>query len=181
MALGDLLSGENPDCVVVICRDAEGRPIAFQRYVPCRRGRALSLDVMRRDPNSPNGVNERMIVDVVDWCRTSGTSEVSLNFVAFRSLLDEDADLESLKSVTAWFLRRFEGTWGIQLDSLRLFNLKFRPRWAPRFGIYRSPGDVPAIAFAILDAEGFLPFDAGRAEPEEMQDDVSADLLRLPA
>ena len=49
MALGGLLSGDYPDCLVVAARDADGRPVAFQRYVFCRQGAALSLDSMRRD------------------------------------------------------------------------------------------------------------------------------------
>ena len=48
MSLDGLLTGREPDAVLPICRDAAGRPLAFQRYVRCRSGRALSLDAMRR-------------------------------------------------------------------------------------------------------------------------------------
>jgi lysyl-tRNA synthetase, class II len=65
MTLGDLLTGHHADCVIVICRDHDLQPVAFQRYGPCRYGTALSLDVMRRLPDAPNGVNERMIADTI--------------------------------------------------------------------------------------------------------------------
>src|SRR5262249_26834065 len=88
MALDGLLTGRDPETVLIICRDASGAPIAFQRYVPCKAGRGLSLDAMRRDPSAPNGVNEMMIVDIVEWARARQIDEVSLNFAAFRGILE---------------------------------------------------------------------------------------------
>ena len=42
---------------------------------------------MPRTPLSPNGVNERLIVDMIDYARNHGYPRVSLNFAAFRPLL----------------------------------------------------------------------------------------------
>jgi len=165
MALGDLLNGVYPDCQVIVAIDRSGHAVAFQRYVACRGGRALSLDTMRRSPSAPGGVNERMITDVIAWARDHGVGEVSLNFAAFRYLLEPGADLPAGQAVSAWLLRRMEGHFGIQMDSLRRFNAKFQPRWVPRYLIYPSRSQLPAIGLAVLSAEGFLPFDEGRMTP----------------
>jgi lysyl-tRNA synthetase class 2 len=162
MALGDLLTGEHPDCLIIVCCAPGAAPVAFQRYVPCRRGAAVSLDAMWRRPDAPNGVHERMIVDVIDWGRAHQVEEVSLNFAAFRSLLDEAAQLRAPAATTAWLLRHLDGTLGIQIDTLRRFNAKFAPRWVRRFLVYQSPLDLPIIGVAELTAEGFLPFGARR-------------------
>jgi lysyl-tRNA synthetase class 2 len=163
MTLGSLLTGPHPDCVVIYACDRDGEPVGFQRYVPCRRGRTLSLDVMRRTPDAPNGVNERMIVDVIEWGKPQGLEEVSLNFAAFRAVLDDDARGPGARTAaTAWVLRRFEGRLGIQVDTLRRFNAKFDPRWVPRHLVYRSTADIGAVGIAALSAEGFLPFDRTR-------------------
>ncbi|MFC4049773.1 phosphatidylglycerol lysyltransferase domain-containing protein [Actinomadura syzygii] len=69
-------------------RRVDGEPVAFRRYVPCARGAAISLDAMRRRPDAPNGVHERMIADIVPWGRRHGVDEVSLNFATSRTLLD---------------------------------------------------------------------------------------------
>ena len=66
------------------------------------------------------------------------------------------------KAARAWLLRGMEGRFGIQMDTLRRFNAKFCPRWVPRYLVYRSTRDLPAIGLAALSAEGFLPFDAAR-------------------
>jgi lysyl-tRNA synthetase class 2 len=157
MTLGSLFSGDHPHCLVVVAREHGGRPVAFQRYVPCRAGGALSLDVMRRLPDAPNGVHERMIVDTLGWARRCRVAAISLNFVAFREKAGG-----ATERATAWLARRLDGHFGIQMESLRRFNAKFQPAWVPRCLIYRSFADLPAIGLAILSAEGFLPLDRGR-------------------
>lgn len=159
MALDELLSGRDADCLVVVARDPDGCPIAFQRYVPCRAGRGLSLDAMRRDAVGPNGVNERMIVDVTLWAKDHNIDAVSLNFAAFKGLIEEGADLSPMQSVEAWFIRRVNPYF--QIESLLTFNAKFRPRWVPRYLAYEAPGDLAAVGIAALSAEAFLPFDRG--------------------
>ena len=69
MALDGLLEGRHPDALVTIARDPTGAPFAFQRYIPCKAGHALSLDAMRRDNVGVNGVNERMIVETITWAQ----------------------------------------------------------------------------------------------------------------
>jgi len=157
MALDGLLSGRDRDCVLVVARDPDGRVIAFQRYVPCRAGACLSLDAMRRDLDVevPNGVNERLIVDAVEWARAQGIVEVSLNFAFCRALVDDDAEVTGPRRAQAWFVRRLD-PW-FQIESLLRFNAKFAPRWVPRYVAYRSLGDLPAVAAAAAGAEGFLP------------------------
>ncbi len=158
MALDGLLSGRDRDCLVAVARDADGTPFAFQRYVPCRAGTGLSLDAMRRDDVGPNGVNERLIVDTIEWARAHAVDVVSLNFAFCRSLIDEATETRSTGArAQAWVVRRLNPHF--QIESLLRFNAKFRPRWVPRYLVYRSLGDLAPVGAAAASAEGFLPFD----------------------
>ena len=178
MALDGLLTGRDPECVIAVCRDDQGTPIAFQRFVPCKAGTGLSLDTMRRDAVGPNGVNERLIVEVVLWAREHGMREVSLNFAAFRGLIEDDAELGPLQSAQAWLIRRLNPYF--QIQSLLTFNAKFNPRWVPRYILYRSVGDLAPVAVAALSAESFLPFDRGpRCECGTAGDEASGTGLRI--
>jgi lysyl-tRNA synthetase class 2 len=160
MALGGVLNNDEPECVVIVARNRDGRPCGFQRYVPCRLGTVLSLDVMRRDPDdSPNGLNERMIVDLIAWAREHGIVEVSLNFAAFRGLIEAE-ELPLAHAAGAWFLKKI-GPY-FQMQSLHWFNKKFRPRWVPRYLMYRSVADFAAVGIASLTAEQLLS--RGRAQ-----------------
>ena len=163
MALDGLLDARYDDCVIVIVREPDGTPLAFQRYVPCRDGRGLSLDAMRREKRGPNGVNERMIVDMVQWAAAHGIDEVSLNFAFFRAWLAGDTTLSALQRAESWLVRRFNPYF--QIESLLMFNAKFHPRWVPRHLAYRLLGDLPVVSLAAMSAEALLPFDRRREAP----------------
>ena len=108
---------------------------------------------MRRLPAAPNGTNERMIFEVLQWGKRNGIVEVSLNFVAFRSLLDR-LDVANGNAVVPRTIRRLNPAGA---PTLFAFTNKFRPRWVPRYLAYRSFTDIPRFAIATLSAEGRLP------------------------
>jgi lysyl-tRNA synthetase class 2 len=148
MTMDRLVDGTYPDAVVVVARH-DDRVVGFQRYFLARGGASLSLDVMPRLRNAPNGVNERLIAEVIAWGAACGVEDVSLNFAAFRTLF------ESEESVPRRFLR-----WGahrldpfINVESLYRFNAKFRPEWVARHVLYRSALDLPAVLVASLRVE----------------------------
>ena len=162
MALSDPLTGVLPNCILTICRDHTGAPVGFQRYAPCKAGRALSLDTMRRLPHAPSGVNEHMIVRTIEWARSHAVEQVSLNFAAFRTLLDPATPLDRTTSMEAFVVQHLEGHLGIQIDSLRRFNAKFSPRWVPRHLVYRpgatsrpspSPRSAPKATYRSTPAD----------------------------
>ncbi|MBV9935958.1 MAG: DUF2156 domain-containing protein [Actinobacteria bacterium] len=158
-ALDEPLAVPHPDAVIAIARGADGKPVAFQRYLPCKGGRCLSLDAMRRDPDAPNGVNEAMIVDMLRSQGDRGVRELSLNFVGFRTIIQGEDGLSPTAAGVGRFVRTFNP---FKVASLYRFAAKFEPRWEARYIAYRSSADIPAIGLAALTAEGFLPFDPER-------------------
>ncbi|MEV5571572.1 phosphatidylglycerol lysyltransferase domain-containing protein [Spirillospora sp. NPDC052269] len=148
MNLDELLTGYHPGAVVAVAYDEQDAPIAFQRYVSA--GQGLSLDAMRRLPDAPNGLNERLIVDIAEWAKEQRIEVVSLNFAAFRELLDaedrrpvEKAGYQALHLLDPW----------IAVESLYLFDRKFRPGYRPRSIVFRSWADIGWLAAALLTLE----------------------------
>jgi lysyl-tRNA synthetase, class II len=152
-ALEEPFTVPQPSCLVVVCRDRGGTPIGFQRYSFCSGDTKLSVDAMRRVPDAPNGVNERMIFEALQWASHNGIVELSLNFVAFRNLLQR-LDVATGHARPARALRRLNPAGA---PTLYTFTEKFRPRWVPRYLAYRSLADIPGFALATLSAEGRLP------------------------
>jgi lysyl-tRNA synthetase class 2 len=154
MALGRLLDERDPTCVFVAARQ-DGVVRAFLQFVPWGLD-GMSLDVMRRDSSAEAGVNELMITEAIAAAPALGVQRVSLNFAAFRSVLDRGGRLGAGPVLRAW--RRvllFVSQW-LQIESLYRFNAKFSPRWQPRFLVYPSASDLPRIGLAALEAEAFL-------------------------
>ncbi|TDE39384.1 phosphatidylglycerol lysyltransferase domain-containing protein [Actinomadura sp. 6K520] len=148
MNLDELLTGRHPGAIVAVAYDEDMEPIAFQRYVTA--GEGVSLDAMRRVPGGPNGVNERLIAEMVEYAADRGHGVVSLNFVPFRALLDtrerttlEQAAYRALHLLDPW----------IAAESLFLFDRKFGPSYKPRHVAFRSWLDVAWLAAALFTLE----------------------------
>ncbi|MCX3063257.1 phosphatidylglycerol lysyltransferase domain-containing protein [Streptomyces beihaiensis] len=122
-----------------------------------------SLDLMRRDRGADPGMNELLIVATLQAAPKLGIARVSLNFAMFRSALARGERLGAGPVLRAWRgLLVFLSRW-FQIESLYKFNAKFRPRWDPRFLVYRSTQDLPRIGWAAMQAEGFVTVRLPRA------------------
>lgn len=155
MALDALFSLGDEDALFVIGFAPDGRAAGFLHFaVSC--GAALSLSSMPRLRTTPNGFNEWLICDAIDWARDNGFERVSLNFAPFAALLAPEADLTGLQEVQRRALMTLKGHF--QLDNLLAFNRKFFPRWERRFVVYERRRDLPRVGIAALAAEAYLPF-----------------------
>ncbi|WP_192809211.1 bifunctional lysylphosphatidylglycerol flippase/synthetase MprF [Actinomadura montaniterrae] len=148
MNLDELLTGYHPGAVVAVAYDEDKKPIAFQRYVTA--GEGISLDAMRRTPGGPNGVNERLIVEMIEYAGEQGHALVSLNFAAFRELLDSE-ERGALEKAGYQALHLLDPL--IAVESLYLFDKKFRPAYKPRSIVFRSWFDIVWLAAALLTLE----------------------------
>ncbi|MGQ4485018.1 phosphatidylglycerol lysyltransferase domain-containing protein [Streptomyces sp. SAS_281] len=155
MALGRLGDPQDGRCVMVECHDSAGEPRALLSFVPWGP-RGVSLDLMRRDRDSDNGLMEYMIIELLHRAGETGITQVSLNFAMFRSVFERGARLGAGPVLRLWrsLLRFFSRWW--QIESLYRANAKYRPIWEPRFLLFEKSVDLPRIALASAHAEGFL-------------------------
>jgi lysyl-tRNA synthetase, class II len=155
MALGRLGDPADPRCVMVEALDRDGREAALLSFVPWGRD-GLSLDLMRRDRDSDNGLVEFMVSELARAAPRFEVTRVSLNFAAFRAVFDEGARigagpvLRAHRGLLLFFSRWF------QLESIYRSNVKYRPTWVPRFVCFEDRRDLAAVAFASGVAEGFV-------------------------
>ncbi|GAA2781387.1 phosphatidylglycerol lysyltransferase domain-containing protein [Streptomyces rameus] len=155
MALGRLGDPEDGRCVMLECTDADGRLRALLSFVPWGP-HGLSLDLMRRDRDSDNGLMEFMVIELLRRAREIEITQVSLNFAMFRSVFERGARLGAGPVLRLWrsLLSFFSRWW--QIESLYRANAKYRPIWEPRFLLFEKSADLPRIGLASARAEGFL-------------------------
>ncbi|MEW2622136.1 phosphatidylglycerol lysyltransferase domain-containing protein [Streptomyces sp. NPDC048106] len=155
MALGRLGDPGDGRCVMLECRDGDGRPRALLSFVPWGE-HGLSLDLMRRDRDCENGLMEYMVVELLLRAQELGIQRVSLNFAMFRSVFERGARLGAGPVLRLWrsTLTFFSRWW--QIESLYRANAKYRPVWEPRFLLFAKSSDIPRIGLASARAEGFL-------------------------
>jgi lysyl-tRNA synthetase, class II len=154
MELGEDVEGSEGDFAIAIARRG-GRVEGFLRFVPVYGAEpGYSLDLMRRRPDSANGITEYLIAEAALALGARGFKRLSLNFAAWGRLLDsaEDAGLSArLQRLMAKGLNPF-----FQIQSLRDFNQKFGPEWVPRAVVIDDLSDLPRLAMLYASVEGFL-------------------------
>ncbi|MTD58823.1 phosphatidylglycerol lysyltransferase domain-containing protein [Amycolatopsis pithecellobii] len=138
---------------VLVTAEQEGRTRGLLQFVPWGT-EGLSLDVMRRDRAADNGVNELMISELLLRAPEHGVRYVSLNFAAFRKLLEQGRRIGAgpVARVSAKVLG-LASRW-IQIESLYRFNAKFQPNWVPRFLVFPGVRELPRVGVAVFEAEG---------------------------
>lgn len=153
MTMEGVTDSQATDGVTVIARDPGGCVRGWIQFVPTYGRAAMSLALMRRDRETPNGLMEFLVVRSIELLRERGIAEVSLNFAAFaRPLRSPHGVLDML----ARALLAVASRW-FQIESLYRFNAKFFPRWEPRYLVYSGSTALPAIGLATLVAEGQAP------------------------
>jgi lysyl-tRNA synthetase, class II len=153
MSLDTLRQEDHGDSLVLVGRDAEGRIRGFLHFAPSYGRKAVSLSLMRRDRETPNGLTEFLVVKAIELLRRRGVDEVSLNFSVFARLIHEpEGSMERTVGRVLLFADAF-----FQIERLYRFNAKFFPRWEPRYLVYEKRLGLPRVGLAALWAEGQLP------------------------
>lgn len=155
MSLGRFCDPRDSDSVITWAQH-NNEIMAVLQFVPWGK-KSLSLDVMRRSPDSDTGVNELMIAKTISFSCERGYKELSLNFASFRSIFERGKKLGAgpitrISHKFLVFLSRF-----FQMESLYRFNSKFQPEWRPRFVIFPGVGNLIKVGYAILKIEAFIP------------------------
>lgn len=88
MILDAALQGRYPGVQIITARDRDSRVQGFHRYATAGGGNDVSLDVPWRRPGAPNGVDERLSVDMITWSKDHGARRLSLAFAAFPEIFD---------------------------------------------------------------------------------------------
>jgi lysyl-tRNA synthetase class 2 len=161
MAMDSIRCEHAEETLVVLARDESDAIRGVLHFVPVYGRSLVSLSFMRRDPSTPNGLTEFLVVEAAELLRDAGIAELSLNFAAFAKWMHSPE-------------KRFERVLGklvalgnpfFQIESLYRFNAKFFPRWEPRYLVYEGALGLPRAGIAALWAEGQLwkPRPAARA------------------
>jgi lysylphosphatidylglycerol synthetase-like protein (DUF2156 family) len=152
MNLDGALQGRYPEIKLAIARDRSGRVVAFHRYTTADAGLEVSLDAPFRRPDAPNGVDERLSVDMIEDAKANGALRLSLAFAAFPEIFDA-TDPTPLQRA-AYRLTHLLDPW-IRLESLYRYLRKFHCL-AERRLVVVCAHHIPAALLVLLSLE-FMP------------------------
>jgi lysylphosphatidylglycerol synthetase-like protein (DUF2156 family) len=152
MMLGRIFNPKDQGLLLTIVKDPKGQPAAVCQFVPSPAISGYSLDLMRRDPDEhPNGLIDYALCSTIQELAQRGARGLSLNFAAFRSVLDGEKGDGTLTRIERWALKRLSGI--LPIESLWSFNAKYDPAWLPRYIVYPAAESFVPVVAAILRAE----------------------------
>lgn len=152
MNLDGALQGRLPGIKLAIARDQNGRVAAFHRYATAGEGSEVSLDVPFRRPGAPNGVDERLSVDMITASKRTGALRLSLAFAAFPEIFD--ATHPGVPQRVALRLIHLLDPL-IRLESLYRYLRKFHALSERRY-VVLCVHHIPAALMVLLSLE-FIP------------------------
>jgi lysylphosphatidylglycerol synthetase-like protein (DUF2156 family) len=152
MNLDGVLEGRFPGILLIVARDAAGKVQAFHRYATAGAGSDITLDVPWRRRGAPNGLDERLSVDMIMAGKDAGAQRISLSFAAFPEIFDDKN--------RGWTRRIFYRLTHvldrlISLESLYRYVRKFHALDARRYVLISMTQIVPLL-FVLLSLE-FMP------------------------
>ena len=131
------------ETTVLVARSPGGRIEAFVNVLPSFQSRIGNFDLMRRRPDSPNGVMELMLVHLIERFRAEGDEGMTLGFAPLANIEGEGIVARTLRAIY-----EREST-AFNFKGLFEFKDKWRPRWEPRYLVYRSDLQLPKVALAV--------------------------------
>lgn len=168
MALGRLGDPNDGECVLVLAFGSDEEPLGVLSLSPWGPDGA-SLDLMRRNPQAPNGTMELMIAELMRQSGDLRITKISLNFAVFRSAFEQGARIGAGPILRLWrrLLLFFSHWW--QLEALYRSNVKYNPEWLPRFLCFSDVRNLTRISVASAMAEGYVnvPFSRFREREAE--------------
>jgi lysylphosphatidylglycerol synthetase-like protein (DUF2156 family) len=152
MSLDGVLEGRFPGIRLAVAWDKSGRAQGFHRYATAGGGSEITLEVPWRRRGAPNGIDERLSVDMVNAAKDAGAQRLSLSFAAFPELFDEQ-DRGRMQSILYWLIHRLDPL--IALESLYRYLRKFHAIGERRYAMVSLTQLVPLL-FVLLSLE-FVP------------------------
>ncbi|MCZ2076947.1 MAG: phosphatidylglycerol lysyltransferase domain-containing protein [Bryobacterales bacterium] len=126
--------------------DGHGHVAAFLNLVPSYCRGLATVDLMRRHPNSPNGIMDFLFTEVFLNLKARGYSQFSLGMVPLAQH-SEGEGLTTAERLLCRLLNR--APWLFRTGTLQRFKAKYASRWEARYSMYRNPLDLPKLAFAL--------------------------------
>ena len=152
MILDGALERRYPGIQLIVARDRDGQVQGFHRYASSGGGTDITLDVPWRRPGAPNGIDERLSIDMIYEAKSFGAQRLSLAFAAFPEVF-KNKDRNRLQDLVYHAIHLLDSL--IALESLYRYLRKFHALGDRRYVLLSLRHIMPA-AVVLLSLE-FAP------------------------
>jgi lysylphosphatidylglycerol synthetase-like protein (DUF2156 family) len=146
MILDGALERRYPGIQLIIARDRDGQVQGFHRYASSGGGTDITLDVPWRRPDAPNGIDERLSIDMIYAAKSFGAQRLSLAFAAFPEVF-KNKDRNRLQDLVYHAIHLLDSL--IALESLYRYLRKFHALGDRRYVLLSLRHIMPAVVVLL--------------------------------
>jgi phosphatidylglycerol lysyltransferase len=143
---------------VIVIYTGEGIACAFANLLPEYQRSALSVDLMRLRNGADKDTLDFLFVNLFSWAADRGYSAFDLGLSGLSVNPEKNGD--PVVERTLQFILEHVNTF-YDFKGLDEFKARFHPTWSPRYLVYTSPANLPALALALVRADSGDSFGRG--------------------
>lgn len=131
---------------VIATTDRDGRILAFVNLITIPNLKELSVDLMRRRTEAPNGIMDYLFVKLLLYASAHGYERFNLGMAPMSGFQEREEATTEERAIHSFFQQL---NFLFSFRGLRQYKAKFATSWEPRYLVYRSALELPRLALTL--------------------------------
>lgn len=131
---------------VVAAVNKDGRILAFVNLIATDGNSEITIDLMRRRTNAPNGIMDYLFVKLFLLARERGYKRFNLGMAPMAGFQEREKATAEERAIHSFFQQL---NFVFSFRGLRAYKAKFATSWEPRYLVYRHALELPRIGLAL--------------------------------
>jgi phosphatidylglycerol lysyltransferase len=136
-------------CPIAAVRGPEGWITAFTNVITEYQHNEISIDLMRRRREVEPGTMDFLFIALIEWAKSQNYDTLNLGLSALSGVGQHPGD-PAIERMMHFIYENFNQFYNFK--GLHEFKDKFHPHWSPRYLVYPSQVDLPAVWWALVQA-----------------------------
>ena len=139
---------------VIAAVDKDERILAFMNLISIPHRQEISMDLMRRRTDAPNGIMDYLFLELFLYAKKHGFKCVNLGMAPMAGFQEREHASVEERAIHGFFQQL---NFLFSFRGLRHWKAKFATSWEPRYLIYRNVLDLPRLALALRRVSELKP------------------------
>lgn len=131
---------------VVVALDQGGRVLAFVNLITAPRVSEITIDLMRRRTDAPNGIMDYLFVKLFLYAKELGYERFNLGMAPMAGFNEREEATAEERAIHSFFQQL---NFLFSFRGLRQYKSKFATSWEPRYLVYQHALELPRLALAL--------------------------------
>jgi phosphatidylglycerol lysyltransferase len=141
---------------VIAAVDKDDRVLAFMNLISIPNRQEITMDLMRRRTDAPNGIMDYLFIQLFLYAKERGFERVNLGMAPMAGFQEREHASAEERAIHGFFQQL---NFLFSFRGLRHWKAKFATSWEPRYLIYRHALDLPRLALALRRVSELKPGD----------------------